>query len=112
MRARGPVKNLIVAPVPIMPTVKQTADMRDDLWMFISTILPANAADIPRKKIAKLNAQPTENVLMPIAFAIDSLKVLQQYTVPIEQCINKAGIAALVHLFIAFTSQKVCQDRV
>ena len=52
--------------------------MRDDLWMFISTILPANAADIPRKKIAKLNAQPTENVLMPIAFAIDSLKVLQQ----------------------------------
>ena len=46
--------------------------------MSLSTILPANAADIPRKKIASENAQPTEKVLIPILVAIASLKVDQQ----------------------------------
>ena len=80
-----PVQNLIVRPVPIMPAVKQMAATREDLWMLSSTSLPANAADIPRKNIARLNAQPTANGDMPIAFATASLNVLQQYTVPIEQ---------------------------
>jgi hypothetical protein len=71
--------------------------------MFCSTILPANAADIPKKNIAMLNAHPTENVLIPIVSAIACLNVLQQYTVPIEQWISRAGIAALSHLlFIVY----------
>ena len=61
-----------------MPTVKQTAEIREERWMFISTILPAKAADMPRKKIARLKAQPTANVLMPICSAIACLNVLQQ----------------------------------
>ena len=57
--------------------------------MFSSTILPANAALIPRKKMARENAQPTAkrpiSVSIPIWAAIACLKVLQQYTVPMEQ---------------------------
>ena len=64
-----------------------------------STRLPAKAADIPKKKIASENAQPTAKVLIPIACAIASLKDDQQYTVPIEQCIKRAGTAARIHLF-------------
>ena len=46
--------------------------------------------------------EPTEKVLIPILVEIASLKVDQQYTVPIEQCIKSAGMAALNHLLFNF----------
>ena len=88
-----------------IPNVKNIHATSDDLWIFFSTIFPANAADIPRKNIAKENAHPTANVLIPIWVAIASLNVDQQYTVPIEQWISKAGIAALNHLLLNFITQ-------
>lgn len=76
--AAHPVKNFIHKPVPIIPTEKHIQATNDDLCMFLSTNFPANAADIPRKKIANEKAQPTENWLIPIASAIVSLNVDQQ----------------------------------
>ena len=52
------------APVPAIPTAKQIAAINEDLLMSFSTTFPKNAADIPKKKIAKLNAHsvaPFEN---------------------------------------------------
>ena len=86
-------------PVPIMPTVKQTQAISEDLCIFFSTSLPIKAADIPKKKMAREKAQPTEKELIPICSAMVALNVDQQYTEPIEQCNNKAGIAARIHLF-------------
>jgi hypothetical protein len=68
----------MVSPVPIMPVVKKMADISDDKWIFSSTSLPAKAADIPRKNIARLKAQPTEKPSIPMVCAIDSLKVEKQ----------------------------------
>ena len=51
-------------PVPAIPKEKQMVAMREDLWIFFSTTFPKNAADIPKKKIAKLKAHsiaPLEN---------------------------------------------------
>ena len=72
------------APEAVQPSAlewrgsEQIAETGEDLWMFSSTSLPANAADIPRKKIARLNAQPVAKGVIPIASATASLKVLQQ----------------------------------
>jgi len=99
--------NCINRPVPIIPIEKHIHAIKDDLCIFFSTILPAKAADIPKKNIARENAHPVANVLIPILSAIASLKVDQQYTVPIEQCKSKAGMAALTHLLfkiLIFTS--------
>ena len=49
--------------------------------------------------MAREKANPTEKELMPICSAIVALNVDRQYTEPIEQCNNKAGIAARIHLF-------------
>ena len=73
------------APVPAIPTAKHTAAMSDDLCMSFSTTLPKNAADIPRKKIAKLNAHSVAPFENPICLPISSLNMDQQYTVPILQ---------------------------
>jgi len=43
-------------PVPAIPSANVIVAIKDDLWMFFSTMLPIKAADIPKKKIAKLNA--------------------------------------------------------
>ena len=86
-------------PVPIIPAVKQIHAISDDLCMFFSTSFPIKAADIPKKKMAREKAHPTAKLLIPICSAIVALNVDQQYTEPIEQCINKAGIAARIHLF-------------
>ena len=43
-------------PVPAIPAAKQIAAIREDLWISFSTTFPKNAADIPKKKMAKLNA--------------------------------------------------------
>ena len=47
------------APVPSMPALKQMVAMREERWMFFSTTLPRNAALMPRKKMARLNAHST-----------------------------------------------------
>jgi hypothetical protein len=64
--------------VPSIPTVKHIADTNEDLCIFFSTSFPANAADIPKKKIAKEKAQPTANADICIRSAIMSLIVDQQ----------------------------------
>jgi hypothetical protein len=46
--------------------------------MSFSTNLPTNAALIPRKNIARENAQPTANGDIPICSAMDCLNVDQQ----------------------------------
>jgi hypothetical protein len=53
-------------PVRNIPAAKQTVAMRDDLCISFSTIFPRNAADIPRKKIAKENAHSVAPLLNPI----------------------------------------------
>ena len=42
-----------------MPALKQMVAMREERWMFFSTTLPRNAALMPRKKMARLNAHST-----------------------------------------------------
>ena len=67
----------ITNPVPIIPTAKHIVAISDDLCIFFSTTLPKNAADIPKKKIAKLNAHstaPFPSTPKPIASAISLLK--------------------------------------
>ena len=56
--------NQMNKPVPAIPAAKQIVAIKEDLCISFSTTLPRNAADIPRKKIAKLNAHsvaPFEN---------------------------------------------------
>ena len=43
-------------PVKIIPNPKHKVDSTDDNFTFFSTRLPKNAADIPKKKIARENA--------------------------------------------------------
>ena len=44
-------------PVPAIPPAKQSVAINEDLCISFSTTLPKNAADIPKKKIAKLIAE-------------------------------------------------------
>jgi hypothetical protein len=53
-------------PVPAIPRAKVIVAIRDDLWMSFSTTLPKNAADMPRKKIAKLNAHSVAALEKPM----------------------------------------------
>ena len=53
-------------PVPAIPAAKQIAAMREDICISFSTIFPKNAADIPKKKIAKLNAHSVAPLEKPI----------------------------------------------
>ena len=46
-------------PVPTMPSANVIEAISEDLWIFFSTSFPKNAAEIPRKKIAKLKAHST-----------------------------------------------------
>ena len=50
----------MLTPVPAKPTTKQTIEIRADFLMFFSTIGPANAADMPRKKMAREKPHSTE----------------------------------------------------
>ena len=76
-RAATPLANWMHTPVPIMPAVKQMQESREERWMSRSTMRPAKAADMPRKKMAREKAQPTLKVLMPMCWAMASLKVDQ-----------------------------------
>ena len=49
-----------------MPQAKQMEAMREDLWMSFSTMLPRKAADMPRKKMAKLNAHSVAPLEKPM----------------------------------------------
>ena len=70
-----------------MPTEKQIAATKEDLWMSFSTKGPKKAADIPKKKIARLKAHSTlPFVTLPSKYStIVSLTRDQQYTVPMLQ---------------------------
>jgi hypothetical protein len=52
--------------------------IKEDLWIFYSTMLPINAALIPKKKIAKLKAHSTAPFEKPIYSAISWLNIDQQ----------------------------------
>jgi hypothetical protein len=49
-----------------------------------STKRPMTAADIPRKKMARLKVMATSLLVQPNAFSSGRLKTLQAYTDPIE----------------------------
>ena len=53
-------------PVPAIPTAKQILAINEDLWISFSTTFPKNAADIPKKKIAKLNAHSVAALECPM----------------------------------------------
>ena len=59
---------------------------------------PAKAADMPKKKMAILNAHSTSPLERPRYSAMSLFNRDQQYTVPILQWSRRAGIAALTHL--------------
>lgn len=80
------------------PDTKHIVDNSEDFLTFFSTKLPPKAADIPKKKIANEKQISIEATLQPIDVAISSFNNDQQYTLPIQECINKAGIAPLNHL--------------
>ena len=58
--------------------------IKEDLWIFFSTMLPINAALIPKKKIAKLKAQAHSLYITEVSGNSNRLK-LTMY--------EKAGIA-------------------
>ena len=60
--------------------------------------LPQNAALMPKKKIANENANSIWEEATPISIAMLFLIKDQQYTLPMQQCIKRAGIAPLSHL--------------
>ena len=64
----------MLTPVPAKPTMETSADF----LMFFSTIGPANAADMPRKKMASEKPHSTEAGLAWRRSAISCLNTLQQ----------------------------------
>ena len=68
----------MLTPVPAKPTTKQTMDTSADFLMFFSTIGPANAADMPKKKMASEKPHSTEAGLAWRRSAISCLNTLQQ----------------------------------
>ncbi len=62
----------------IKPNVKNMQDNPDEALTFFSTKLPANAADIPKKNIAKEKANSIDETLQFINSAISSLSNDQQ----------------------------------
>ena len=60
------------------PTTKQTMETSADFLMFFSTMGPANAADMPRKKMASEKPHSTEAGLALSLSAMSCLNTLQQ----------------------------------
>ena len=60
MNTPGRKFRAMLTPVPAKPTTKQTMETSADFLMFFSTIGPANAADMPRKKMASEKPHSTE----------------------------------------------------
>jgi hypothetical protein len=60
------------------PDEKHTQDNPDDIFTFLSTKFPPNAADIPKKKIASENANSISDTSHVIICAISSLRSDQQ----------------------------------
>src|SRR3954447_25516118 len=83
----------------IKPVPQRTAaTMPDLLGPLRSTKRPITAADMPRKKIARLKVMATSLLAQPKAFSSGRLKTLQAYTEPIEIWIPTAD-AAMSHRF-------------
>ena len=78
MNTPGKKFRAMLTPVPAKPTTKQTMDTSADFLMFFSTIGPANAADMPRKKRASEKPHSTEAWLAWRRSAISCLNTLQQ----------------------------------
>ena len=79
--------------VRINPNRYKVALTKPAFRTFFSTIGPNKAAPTPRKKIANEKIHSTSDFEHPICCTIANLNKLQQYIVPIDQCINKDGIA-------------------
>ena len=69
----------------IRPDTKNKHDTPDAYLTFFSTNLPPNAADMPKKKIARENANYIEGTEHPITSAMSPFRRLQQYTLPIQE---------------------------
>lgn len=78
MNTPGRKFRAMLTPVPAKPTTKQTMETSADFLMFFSTIGPANAADMPRKKMASEKPHSTEAGLVWRRSAISCLNTLQQ----------------------------------
>ena len=50
-----------------------------------STNFPINAADVPKQKIAKLNAKEIDDLSHPVISLIGSLNTLHAYAEPIDR---------------------------
>ncbi|MPM41353.1 hypothetical protein SDC9_88008 [bioreactor metagenome] len=65
-------------PAPNMPVEKNKAETIPDFrGPYFSTYLPRNAADIPKKKIARLKAHCTSRRVTPISAITGLVKTLQ-----------------------------------
>ena len=71
-----------------------------EFFIFFSTNLPPNAADIPKKNIAKLNANCTCCGVLFMYSEIGLTNNDHVYTEPIEQWISRAGKAPRIHLLL------------
>jgi hypothetical protein len=67
------LSNLTPKPVPTIPAAKKMDARRLALWMSFSTKLPRNAALIPKKKMARENAQ-SRPLAVIVAFS-NALKI-------------------------------------
>ena len=65
--------------VTIRPEMNNTVPIIVDRRMFFSTILPKNAAPMPRKNIPSENANWTSFCDSPIVWAISSEKFVNAY---------------------------------
>ena len=74
---------LTAIPVTIRPLQNSIVLSKEDFFIFFSTIPPANAADIPRKNIARENANCTDCVDLPICSLIGFTNKEKEYTLPI-----------------------------
>ena len=87
------------SPVPNNPREKHAADsIPDFVGPERSTKLPKNAADIPRKKIAKENVNCTDANVAPVAAIIGLTNTLHAYTLPTQIWIPTA-LAAMPQRF-------------
>jgi len=86
----------------IKPVPQRTAaTMPDFLGPLRSTKRPITAADMPRKKIARLKVIATSLLDQPKAFSSGRLNTLQAYTEPMEIWIPTADAAMSHRFFIA-----------
>ena len=89
---------MTASPVTQRPEMKSVVPMIVDRRMFFSTILPKNAAPMPRKKMPSENANCTCLTVTspPICLTISSEKLVKAYICPTETARRNAGRTALL----------------